>query len=171
MIAATNVGFVNMRVSKVVGLAHRDGEPLPSYFVVLDELDGDRQLVIQIGAAEAFALTAGLNEMEWHRPMTYQLTAELVRRLGGRIREVRLDGIVEGSYAATVEVEGPLGTEVVDARSSDGLNLAVLVGAPIVATLEVLDDCGRRREGESSEAVSLQRALTTCPLTITSKDV
>ena len=48
MIAATEIGFVRMRVSKVVGL--NDGDHFCG-FVVLDELDGDRHLVIQIGSA------------------------------------------------------------------------------------------------------------------------
>ena len=38
MIAATEIGFVRMRVSKVVGL--KDGDDVAE-FVVLDELGGD----------------------------------------------------------------------------------------------------------------------------------
>ncbi len=98
--------------------------------------------------------------------MIYPFMAELVRSLGGRIREIRLDGLVAGAYAATVEAEGPQGVELVDARSSDALNLAVLVGAPIVVALEMLEDSGRRQEGDSAEAVLMRRALTACPMTI-----
>lgn len=163
MVAATEIGFVRMRVSKVAGL--NDGDQLCE-FVVLNELDGDRHLVIQIGSAEAFALAGGLGDVEWGRPMTYQFMAELVRSLGGRIREIRLDGLVSGAYAATVEAEGPHGVELVDARSSDALNLAVLVGAPIVVALEMVDDSDQRQEGESAEAVLMRRALTAPPMTI-----
>ena len=163
MTAMTDVGFVRMRISKVVGLKNGDRG---WEFVVLDELGGDRQLLIQIGQAEAFALATNLDELEWGRPMTYQFMAQLVRSLGGRIREVRLDGLVEGAYAATVEVDGPQGVELVDARSSDALNLAALTAAPILAALEVLEDSDRRREGDSSEAVLLRRALAACPMTL-----
>ncbi len=164
MTAMTDVGSVRMRISKVVGL--KDGDRVAE-FVVLDELDGDRHLLIQIGQAEAIALAASLSEMEWGRPMTYQFMAQLVRSLGGRIREVRLDGLVAGAYAAIVAVEGPRGVELVDARSSDALNLAALTAAPILAALEVLEDCDRRREGDSSEAVLMRRALAACPMTLT----
>jgi bifunctional DNase/RNase len=92
--------------------------------------------------------------------------AQLVRSLGGRIREIRLDGLVAGAYAATVEVDGPQGVELVDARSSDALNLAALAAAPIFASLEVLEDCDRRQEGDSSEAALMRRALAACPMTI-----
>ena len=163
MIAATEIGFVRMRVSKVVRL--NDGGHFCE-FVVLNELDGDRHLVIQIGSTEAFALAASLGDVEWGRPMTYQFMAELVRSLGGRIREIRLDALVSGAYAATVEVEGPQGVELVDARSSDALNLAVLVGAPIVVALEMVEDSDQRQEGESAEAVLMRRALTTPPMTV-----
>ena len=163
MVAATDIGFARMRVSKVVGLDDGDGI---CEFVVLNELDGDRHLVIQIGSAEAFALAASLGEVAWGRPMTYQFMAELVRSLGGRIREIRLDALVSGAYAATVEAEGPHGVELVDARSSDALNLAVLVGAPIVVALEMLDDSDKRQEGDSAEAVLMRRALTAPPMTI-----
>jgi hypothetical protein len=40
---------------------------------------------------------------------------------------------------------------LVDARSSDALNLAVLVGAPIVVALEMLEDSDRCQEGDSAE--------------------
>jgi bifunctional DNase/RNase len=113
MTAATDTGLVPMRVSKAVGL--KDGDDVYEY-MVLGELDGDRHLVIGVGHAEAFALDASLQGLQWGRPMTYQFTAALVRSLGGRVREVRLDRIVEGAYAATVEVDGPQGVGLVDAR-------------------------------------------------------
>ena len=74
---------------------------------------------------------------------------------------------VTDAYAATVEAEGPHGVELVDARSSDALNLAVLVGAPIVVALEMVEDSDQRQEGESAEAVLMRRALTAPPMTIT----
>jgi bifunctional DNase/RNase len=167
MTAMADVGFVRMRISKVAGV--RDGDRVHK-FVVLDEPGGDRHLLIKIGQTEAFALVANLDEMEWGRPMTYQFMAQLVRSLSGRIRGVRLDGLVAGAYAATVEVEGPQGVELVDARSSDALNLALLTAAPILAALEVLEDSDRRQEGDSAEAVLTRRALAAPPMTITRLD-
>ena len=45
MIAVTDTGVVPMRVSKAVWV--QDGE-FNAHFMVLDELDGDRHLVIQV---------------------------------------------------------------------------------------------------------------------------
>jgi bifunctional DNase/RNase len=167
VIAAADTGLVPMRVSKAVALM--DGDDLSNY-MVLDELDGDRHLVIGVGHAEAFALDASLQGLQWGRPMTYQFTAALVRSLGGRVREVRLDRIVEGAYAATVEVEGPQGAGLVDARPSDGLNLAVLAQAPVFAAPEMLADCIGRQEADSAEAVLLQRAIAAGPMAVRRAD-
>jgi bifunctional DNase/RNase len=163
MTAATDTGLVPMQVSKAVAL--KDGDDL-FQFVVLDELDGDRHLVIGVGDAEAVALDASLQGLQWGRPTTYQFTAALVRSLGGRVREVRLDRILEGAYAATVEVDGPQGMGLVDARSSDALNLAVLTDVPVFVSSEMLTDCTGRQEGDSAEAVLLQRAIAAGPMTV-----
>jgi bifunctional DNase/RNase len=167
MTVATDTGLVPMRVSKAVGF--RDGDDF-SEFMVLDELDGAGHLVIQVGHAEAFGLAASLQGLQWGRPMTYQFTAALVHGLGGRVCEVRLDRIVEGAYAATVEIEGPQGVAMVDARSSDALNLAVLADAPVFVAPEMLVECMSRQEGDSAEAVVLRQALTAGPMTIRRAD-
>ena len=167
MNAATDTGLVPMRVSKAVALGDSDGL---SAFMVLDELVGDRYLVIGVGDAEAFALDASLQGLQWGRPMTYEFTAALVRSLGGRVREVRLDRIVEGAYAATVEVEGPHGVGLVDARSSDAVNLAVRTQAPVFVAPEMLADCIARQEAESAEAALLQRAIAAGPMAVRRAD-
>ena len=167
MIAATDSGLVPMRVSKAVALG--DGDHVSAY-MVLDELEGGRHLVIGVGDAEAFALDASLQGLSWGRPMTYQFTAALVHSLGGRVREVRLDRIVDGAYAATVEVKGPQGVALVDARSSDALNLAVLTQAPVVVALEMLADCITRQEAESAEAALLRRAIAAGPMAVRRAD-
>jgi bifunctional DNase/RNase len=73
---------------------------------------------------------------------------------------------MSAAYAATVEVAGPNGTGLVDARSSDALNLAALTAAPIFAALEVLEDSDRNTEGDSTEAVLMRRAIAARPMTI-----
>jgi uncharacterized protein len=163
MTAATHADLVPMRVGKAVALG--DGDDIFEY-MVLDEMGGDRHLVIGVGGAEAFALDASLQGLQRSRPTTYQFTAALMGSLGGRVREVRLDRIVEGAYAATVEIEGPRGVGLVDARSSDALNLAVLTDAPVFVSAEMLADCIGRQEDDSAEAARLQRAIAARPMTV-----
>jgi uncharacterized protein len=164
MTTATAVGHVEMRIAKVVGLGAAQDQP--SFYVVLEEVSGDRQLAILIAQPEAFSLAARLGGVAWRRPMTYQFVAALVQALGGRVRQVQIDRVVEETYIATVEVEGPSGVRSVDARPSDALNLTALVQAPIFVAPEVLQDAEARREGNSPEAARLRRALVACPMTV-----
>ena len=163
MTPATAVGYIEMRIAKVVGLLTDEEQ---SQYVVLEEVAGDRQLPIEIGWAEAFSLAARLGGIAWRRPMTYQFVAALVHALGGRVRQVRIDRVVEEAYVATVEVDGPPGVQAVDARPSDALNLAVLVQAPIFVAPEVLHEAEARRAGDSPGAARLRRALAAPPMTI-----
>jgi bifunctional DNase/RNase len=56
--------------------------------------------------------------------------------------------------------------ELVDARSSDALNLVALVDAPVSVAPEVWQDCVRRQEADSTEATMMQRALAADSMTI-----
>lgn len=166
MPATTDFGFIEVRIVKVVGF----GPPLAERVfncVVLDELAGTRHVVIEIGEHEAFYLAAALQGLEFARPMTYQFAAALLDSLGGRVRAVRVDRVVEGAYAATVDVEAPLGAQSVDARASDALNLAALTGAPVFVSSQVADDADRRQEGEADKARLLRLALDVPHMRIT----
>lgn len=164
MTTATGVGFIEMRISKVVAAGGAEDDIFEC--VVLDEVHGHRHLVIQIGSSEAFGLAAIVGGIEWRRPMTYQFMAALVESLGGRVRQVRIDRLIESAYAATVEVEGPAGAALVDARSGDALNLAALAGAAVFAAPEIVADYERRLRGDAAEAALLRRAPELPPITI-----
>jgi uncharacterized protein len=133
---------------------------------VLEDVSGDRQLGTAIDQPEAFSLAARLGGIEWRRPITHQFVAALVHALGGRVPQVRIDRVVEETYLATVEVEGPPGVQLVDARPSDALNLAALGQAPIFVTPQVLQEAKARRTGDSPEAARLRRALVAPPTTV-----
>ena len=165
MPTAMDVGFIEMRIAKVVAF----GPPLAEErfrCVVLDEVSGERHLVIQIGQTEAFWLGATLQDVRFGRPMTYQFAAALVRGLGGQVRQVRIDRLVEGAYAATIEVEGPLGAQLVDARPSDALNLGAITAAPVFVSPQVVDYSERQQEDDSAEARLLRHAPTAPPMRI-----
>jgi bifunctional DNase/RNase len=58
MTTAADVGYFEMRIAKVVGLAATERELFR--YVVLQEVSGDRRLAIKIGWAEAVSLAAHL---------------------------------------------------------------------------------------------------------------
>jgi uncharacterized protein len=136
MPAATRHRFVDMRVAD---LLEAPGPPGCS-IVLLEERGGElRRLLIWIGGSEATSLALRLAEMgRPARPMSADLTAAVVDGLGGRLVEVRVDRLEEGTFYATIVLDGPRGAVEVDARPSDALNLAVAVGAPVRVDAGVL---------------------------------
>jgi uncharacterized protein len=128
--------FVDMRIADVL----KAPAPPDCCIVLLEERGGQRQLLIWIGGAEATPIALRLAGMGLPaRPLGWDLTAALVEALGGRLVEVRVDRLDQGTFYATVVVDGPQGPAEVDARPSDALNLALLVGVPVRVDGGVLD--------------------------------
>jgi len=119
--------------------------PLP---VVLVGVDGsDDVLPIFVGFEEATSIARGLDATDIGRPLTHDLTLDLVEELGGRIDHVAVSGVDEGTYYADLHVDTPRGGAVVDARPSDSLALAARTDAPIEVADAVFED-GRRDPAE-----------------------
>lgn len=133
--------LIPMRVAELRRTARTDDEP--RHVVFLDEEGGKRRLLIWIGPAEATALAVLLERVELPRPTTVDLAAGLLAATGGRLAEVRIVRLTGNTfYAETVLADGT----AVDARPSDALALATLVGAPIRVDETVLEAAASAEE-------------------------
>lgn len=134
----TDRDFLEMAVADVRRVRHAGQD---HHVVVLREAGGGRRLPIWIGRETAVELAVRLLGQggQLARPLGSDLTARLVEALGGGVREVRVDRLTEGTFYAVVSVAGPRGAIDVDARPSDALALALVVGAPVLADREVVD--------------------------------
>jgi bifunctional DNase/RNase len=76
-----------------------------------------------------------------HRPMTHDLTIQLLATLGAQVRQVVVNKIVDNTFYA--EITTTLGDRqhIVDARPSDALALAVRAGVPIYVARTVVEQC------------------------------
>jgi RNA polymerase sigma factor (sigma-70 family) len=100
-------------------------------------LAGDgRELKIWVGQPEAASIAVLIENVEFPRPMTHQLTASLLQAAGTSVREVRINRLAEKTFYAEIVLAD--GTQV-DARPSDAIPLALLTGAPILVDPAVLD--------------------------------
>jgi uncharacterized protein len=137
MPTATDRDFLDMPVSDVRRVTHSGRD---HHVVLLQEHGSGRRLPIFIGCETAIEIALRLlGHGPLSRPLASDLTARLVQALGGNLREVRIDRLAEGTYYAVIVVDGPQGTTEVDARPSDALALALVVGAPVRADRAVVE--------------------------------
>jgi len=108
------------------------------HVVILKDTEGDRYLPIWIGAWEASAIAMRLQGLAAERPLTHDLFAAALDRLGVRVERVVINELTDETYHARIHLERD-GVQVeVDARPSDALALAVRAEVPIFAADEVL---------------------------------
>jgi RNA polymerase sigma factor (sigma-70 family) len=134
-----DTGWVGMGVADVRRAA-AEGELPERHVVLLEEIGGERRLPIWVGPFEGTALAMSLRGAELPRPDPYRFAAGLLAAAGGTLREARVTRLAEGTFYAEAVVDGPGGEERIDARPSDALNLALLLGAPVQVEAAVLAD-------------------------------
>jgi RNA polymerase sigma-70 factor, ECF subfamily len=110
------------------------------HLVLLKAKESDRFLMIFIAAPDGASLALSLEGEEMPRPMTHQLTTRMVAGCGGEISGVAITRLVESTFYATVTLVSREGTQDVDARPSDALNLAALTSAPVTVESSLLSE-------------------------------
>ncbi len=107
--------------------------------IELTEIDGDRTFPIVIGLPEAFAIERRLKGIEIPRPQTHDLLASVIDHLGGTLKEIVVNDLVDGTFYAKLIIDQD-GEEIeVDSRPSDAIALGVAENVPIYVAEQVLD--------------------------------
>jgi len=120
-----------------------DGPVPVAVLAVEDERD---VLPIFIGFDEAASIARGLDAEDIGRPLTHDLLLDVVEELGGRVAEVTVSGVEDGTYIADLAVETPRGEATIDARPSDSLALAARTNAPVSVDESVFESGRQPRE-------------------------
>jgi bifunctional DNase/RNase len=132
-----------------IGLEASTGAPI----VVLREQDEPHRLLpIFIGGSEASAIAIAATGQRPPRPLVHDVMASLVAGLDGRVDQIEVDDVQDGTFFASIAVTGPSGSRRVGSRPSDALALAVRTGAPIYVSDAVLDEAGTLPELEETDA-------------------
>ncbi len=77
----------------------------------------------------------------------YVMLAGLLSGLECHVREVRIERLVGSTYYAVVAAEREGSVASIDARPSDALNLAVLIGSPVLVAADVVVGSEAGRQG------------------------
>ena len=111
-----------------------------SPIVILKVEDENRYLPIWIGQPEARSILMKLQNQEFSRPLTHDLTVNLVTELGGSLESVSVTELRDSTFFATLRVEINGRIVEVDSRPSDAIAIAVRAGAPIFAADVVIEE-------------------------------
>ena len=114
-----------------------------AYALILNEVDGDRQLPIVIGAFEAQSIAIALEkEITPPRPLTHDLFKTIADKYEIIITQVIIHKLVDGVFYSSIVCEKEAKEEVIDARTSDAIALALRFNAPIFTYKNILDKAG-----------------------------
>ncbi|WP_340075392.1 bifunctional nuclease family protein [Leptobacterium sp. I13] len=131
-----------------------------AYALILNEVDGERKLPIVIGAFEAQSIAIALEkEIKPPRPLTHDLFKSFADRFDIVIKQVIIHKLVDGVFYSSIICERDRIEEIVDARTSDAIALAIRFKAPIFTYKTILDKAGiylklsQDKEGDESIVV------------------
>ncbi len=114
-----------------------------AYALILNEVEGDRKLPIVIGAFEAQSIAIALEkEIKPPRPLTHDLFKNFSDRFDIVVKQVIIHKLVDGVFYSSIICEREKVEEIIDARTSDAIALALRFDAPIFTYKTILDKAG-----------------------------
>lgn len=114
-----------------------------AYALILSEADGNRKLPIIIGGFEAQSIAIAMeNELKPKRPLTHDLFKNFAERFNIYIKKVIIHKLVDGVFYSNLICERDKVEEIIDARTSDAIAMALRFGAKIFIYDSILKQAG-----------------------------
>ena len=130
----------------IVGLSYSQTQS-GAYALVLGEISGRRRLPIVIGSFEAQAIAIEIEKMTPSRPLTHDLFKTFAQAFHITIQEVIIYNLIDGIFYAKLICSDGKKTMEIDARTSDGIAMAVRFNCPIYTYEFILSSAGIVIEG------------------------
>lgn len=140
-----------------VRVAGTPSGPVPVVLLGVEGVEDD-WLPIFVGFDEAISIAHGLDATGIGRPMTHDLTLDIIEELGGRVERVVVAELQEGTFIADLHIVTPRGDATLDARPSDSLALAARTNSPIEVAEDVFEE-GRKGREEFDELEDIREVV------------
>ena len=138
---------------RVRGLVMDPATNMP--IVVLKDAASDAVMPIWVGIFEANAIAVEIEKLSAPRPMTHDLTRNLIHHLNGRLERVVITEIKEETFFAKLWLRQGDEPVLVDARPSDAIALALRFDCPIYVAEPVMQSAkltaATATEGQTGE--------------------
>ena len=129
---------VHMELHKII-----ISEMQESQVIVLKEVDGERHFPIIIGSDQAFAIDRRLKGHVTQRPMTHDLLANVIEKMGGAIERIEINDLADKTYFARIHIRRNGELLEIDSRPSDAIALGVATMVPIYVAEHVVKSVWR----------------------------
>lgn len=111
--------------------------------IFLRERDGEREFPIVIGDMEACAIDRRLKGYKKARPLTHDLLADLIEKLGGDLDKIVINDLKNHTFYAKLVIRARGEVIEIDSRPSDAIALGVASETPIFVGEQVLREVCR----------------------------
>ena len=128
-----------------------------SPIMILKDVDSDKAVPIWIGLLEATAIASELENIKFSRPMTHDLLKIIMETMAIQVTRVEVCDLRDNTYFALIHLTREGQEEIIDARPSDAIALALRVKAPIFVA-EVVIQKARRVDLSAKEAITTEDA-------------
>ncbi|HEV2326891.1 MAG TPA: bifunctional nuclease family protein [Terracidiphilus sp.] len=106
--------------------------------IVLKDIASDTVMPIWVGIFEANAIAIEIEKMAAPRPMTHDLTRNLIRHLNAQLERVVITEIKDETFFAVLWLRQGEDALAIDARPSDAIALALRADCPIFVDERVM---------------------------------
>lgn len=106
--------------------------------VVLKDIGSDTVMPIWVGIFEANAIAIEIEKVSAPRPMTHDLTRNLMRNMNARLEKIVITELKDDTFFALLWIRQDGELMTMDARPSDAIALALRADCPIFVSEQVM---------------------------------
>jgi bifunctional DNase/RNase len=121
---------------RIRGLVMDPATSMP--IVVLKDVASETVMPIWVGIFEANAIALEIEKVTAPRPMTHDLTRNLIRHLNAELERVVISELKDDTFYAMLWLRQGDEAVFIDARPSDAIALALRADCPIFVTEQVM---------------------------------
>ena len=125
---------IEVELSKII-----INEASSQQIIVLKECNGRRSFSIVIGISEIVAIDRRLKGLIPPRPMTHDLLANVIERMGGKIEKIVINDLREHTFYAQIHLNVNGRHLEIDSRPSDAIAVSVASDVPVFVAEHVFE--------------------------------
>ena len=127
---------------KIKGISYNETQS-GAYALILNEANGNRNLPIIIGGYEAQSIAISLEkEVKPLRPLTHELFKNFAETFNVEIKKIIIHKLIDGIFFSSLICERNKIEQVIDARTSDAIAIALKFKAPIFIYESIMKSAG-----------------------------